>query len=201
MANNVDQYKSQVLAKIDRLLTEFAEGKVSREQFHAIYEHYNNQLNLAESLDQSANEPADENTPGATIAIRHAHMGKALGMMIYHNKSGTFVDTLGDFDVETSALAPTLNDFSLMMDAGEFIDRRVLKQRDQRWLLFAPGKFTTAIVLFHHEPSPQQMREVERLHHDFEQANAAALRTSGRVNNGRLAYPFIIILQKKLKLT
>lgn len=199
MTNNVDQYKTRVMDKIDRLLTEFAEGKVSREQFHAIYEHYNNQLNLAESLNVATDEAGD-GTPGATIAIRHAHMGKALGMMIYHNKSGTFVDTLGDFDVETAALAPTLNDFSLLMDAGEFIDRRVLKQRDERWLLFAPGKFTTAIVLFHHEPSPQQMREVERLHHDFEQANASALSTTGRVNNGRLAYPFVIILQKKLKL-
>ncbi|MCA9904674.1 MAG: hypothetical protein KC547_12540 [Anaerolineae bacterium] len=200
MSSQAEQYKSRVIEKIDRLLTEFAEGRVSREQFHAIYEHYNNQLNLAESLDIPTGNSEDPNAPGATIAIRHAHMGKALGMMIYHNKSGTFVDTLGDFDIETSALAPTLNDFSLMMDAGEFIDRRVRKHRDERWLLFAPGKYTTAIVLFHHEPSPQQMREVERLHHDFELANAASLRTAGRVNNGRLAYPFIIILQKKLKL-
>ena len=200
MSERAAEYKAQVLAKIDRLLSEFAEGKVSREQFYAIYEHYNKRLALAESLDSADADVNLDGSPGATIAIRQAHMGKALGMVIYHSKSGTFVETLGEFDVPPVHMASTLNDFALMMETDRLIDRRVLKLPDSRWLLFCAGKFTTVVVLFHHEPSPQQMREVERLHHDFEQANVYPLRTAHAVDSSALAYPFVVILQQKLKL-
>ncbi len=200
MSGRAAEFKAQVLTKIDRLLSEFAEGKVSREQFYAIYEHYNNRLALADSLDTEGADVNLDGTPGATIAIRQSLMGKALGMVIYHSRSGTFVETLGEFDVPTTYLAATLNDFALMMEAERLIERRVLKLPDSRWLLFCAGKFTTVVVLFHHEPSPLQMREVERLHHDFELANVYPLRTANAVDSSALAYPFVVILQQKLKL-
>lgn len=199
MSDRVAAYKSQVLEKIDRLLTEFAEGKVSREQFHAIYEHYSNQLAMVEQMDRPGADLGLDGVPGATIAIRQAHMAKALGLIIYHNKSGKFVETLGDFDIQPAVMAATLNDFTHMMDAQQYIDRRVLKLPDNRWLLFAAGRYTTVVSVFHHEPAPQQMREVERLHHDFEMANAGPLNGNGNIDKNVLAYPFVIILQKKLK--
>jgi hypothetical protein len=199
MTDRVTAYRSQVLEKIDRLLTEFADGKVSREQFHAIYEHYSNQLALAEQIDQPGADMRLDGVPGATVAIRQAHMGKALGLIIYHNRSGKFVETLGDFDVPPSVMSPTLNDYTHMMEAQQFIDRRVVKLQEHRWLLFAAGRYTTVVSVFHHEPSPQQMREVERLHHDFELANASALDVPGILDSSSLAYPFLVILQKKLK--
>jgi hypothetical protein len=192
-----NEARTQVLDKIDRLLTEFAEGKVSREQFHAIYEHYNSQLMLIEQL-SSAGGGADGTPHGETIAIRQKHMGKALGLIIYHNKSGIYVDTLGDFDLPPSVLSPTLNDFSLLMESGQLIDRRVLKLPDHRWLLFAAGRYTSVVTLFHHEPSPLQIREIERLHHDFESANQAVLKTTQTIHAGSLVYPFLVFLQSKI---
>jgi hypothetical protein len=187
------------LDKVDRLLSEFAEGKVSREQFHAIYEHYSNQLQMVDQLDspEVTGHTADET--GTTIAIRAAHMGKALGLMIYHNKRGTFVDTLGEFDIPPSTLSPTLNNFTSMMESKQLIDRRIIKQPDNRWLMFAAGRYTTVVSLFHHEPSAIQIREVERMHHDFELANESALKGSSVIDNNALAYPFVVMLQKKLK--
>jgi hypothetical protein len=199
MSERAGIYRAQVLEKIDHLLTEFAEGKVSREQFHAIYEHYSNQLALVEQMDRPGADLGLDGVPGATIAIRQAHMAKALGLIIYHNKSGKFVETLGEFDIQPGVMAQTLNDFSTMMDAQQYIDRRVVKLPDRRWLLFAAGRFTTVVSVFFHEPSPQQMREVERLHHDFEMANATALGSSIAIDKNALAYPFVVILQKKLK--
>jgi hypothetical protein len=199
MANDTEKLRSQVLEKIDKLLTEFGEGKVSREQFHAIYEHYNNRLNLIEQMGGSETAPAGDIEPGGTIAIRQKHMGKALGLIIYHHKSAMFVDTLGDFDVAPSLLSPTLNDFSQLAESGQLIDRRVLKLADQRWLLFAAGRYSTVATLFHHEPSALQIREIERLHHDFETANASALRHNYAVNKNSLAYPFLVFVQSKLK--
>ena len=199
MANNPEQFRKQVLEKIDKLLTEFGEGKVSREQFHAIYEHYNNRLNLIEQMNSAEAVPTGELEQGGTIAIRQKHMGKALGLIIYHHKSAMFVDTLGEFDVPPSLLSPTLNDFSLLAESGQLIDRRVIKLPDQRWLLFAAGRYSTVATLFHHEPSALQIREIERLHHDFETANAPALRQSYAVNKSNLAYPFLGFVQGKLK--
>jgi hypothetical protein len=199
MANDTEKFRSQVLAKIDKLLTEFGEGKVSREQFHAIYEHYNNRLTMIEQMGGAESVAAGDIEQGGTIAIRQKHMGKALGLIIYHHKSAMFVDTLGDFDVAPSLLSPTLTDFSLLAESGQLIDRRVLKLPDQRWLLFAAGRYSTVATLFHHEPSALQIREIERLHHDFETANAPALRHGYAVNKSSLAYPFLVFVQSKLR--
>jgi hypothetical protein len=201
MVNRSEEYRTKILDKVDRLLSEFAEGKVSREQFHAIYEHYSNQLQMIDQLDSSEPEIPGQDATGATIAIRQAHMGKALGLMIYHNKRGTYVDTLGEFDVPPSALSPTLNNFTALMETGQLIDRRVIKLGDNRWLLFAAGRFTTVISLFLHEPAAVQIREVERMHHDFELANETVLKGASVIDNTTLAYPFVVMLQKKLRKT
>lgn len=212
----MDALRSTIHSKISHVLTEFADGNLSREQFHAIYEHYSSQLNMvdeavamAENADNGSSVDGGGFTtngagsllhakPGDTIAIRHAHMGKAVGLVIYHNKSGMFVETLGQFDVPPSRIAPTLNDFSTLMDTKRLIDRRIEKIGMKQWLLFAAGKFTTVVTLFHNEPSPLQNREIERLHHDFEIANEVQL-MNGRVDPSKLAYPFLVFIQQKLK--
>ena len=125
-------------------------------------------------------------------------MGKAVGMTIYNNRSGTLLETLGDFEVPPDKLAPILNDFSLMMESGKLVEREVRKIGAKQWLLFAAGRFTTVVTLFHNEPSEQQSREIERLHHDFELANRWFLR-SGETDKTKLAYPFMTFVQKKIK--
>jgi hypothetical protein len=190
-SENTQQLKGQLQLKVQKLLTEFAEGKISREQFHVIYARYNDQMH---ALEQGL---AVVSSPGETIGIRQAHMGKAVGLAIYHNKSGTFVDTLGQFDVPPQQIAPILNDYTQMMAEQRFTERRVVQVGDNAWLVFAPGKFTTVITLFYKEPSVQQGLEIERLHHDFEFANATALSTL-QIDKTRLAYPFLVFVQQKL---
>ncbi len=190
--------KREIQTKIQTVLAEFADGTLSREQFHAIYAHYSAQLSFLESAINQDNDGKPASKPNETIAIRTSHMGKAIGMVIYHNKSGMFVETLGAFDVPPSRIAPTLNDFSTLMDTNKLIDRRVEKIGMKQWLLFAPGKTTTVVTLFQNEPSPHQNREIERLHHDFEVANQALL-AGGRVDPSKLAYPFMVFIQQKLK--
>lgn len=198
--SRTETLKNDIQRKIQTVLAEFADGTLSREQFHAIYAHYSNQLTI---LEAALNLPVSDDTqpvgkPNETIAIRTSHMGKALGLVIYHHKSGMFVETLGQFDVPPSRLAPTLNDFSLMIETNKLIDRRVEKIGMKQWLMFAPGRYTTIVTLFHNEPSPHQIRELERLHHDFEVANTSHLAVS-RVDPSKLAYPFLVFVQQKLK--
>ena len=197
-SDKIAVYKAQAQAKIDDLLEEFAEGKINREQFHALYAHHNAKLKLAEQAQEKDDPDVVDLSPGqTTYAIRQAHMAKAVGLMIYHNKSGMYVDTIGYFDIPPSRVAPILNDFSELMQGNRLIDRRVERITDKGWLLFAAGTFTTVVTLFQNEPSSAQSREIERLHHDFEVANHGQL-TQSRIDASRLAYPFLVFIQQKL---
>lgn len=194
----IEAFKAQVQAKIETLLAEFADGKLNREQFHNIYAHYSNQITLAnQALMEDSSKAVDDARAGHTIAIRQTYMGKAMGLVIYHNKSGTMIETLGEFDVPPQYIAPVLNDFSQLMDSRQFIERRVVQVDEKRWLLFAAGRFTTVVTLFQNEPSQHQSREIERLHYDFEVANEAFI-ANGRADRNKLAYPFMVFVQQKL---
>lgn len=199
--DRIEIIRTQTQNKIDSLLTEFSEGKINREQFHAVYAHHNARLKLAEIALVMDDDSLLAGAPGETLAIKQAHEAKAIGLMIYHNRSGMYVDTLGSFDVSSARIAPILNDFSMLMDSNELIDRRVEKIDSRHWLLIAAGEYTTVVTLFHNEPSAQQSREIERLHHDFEIANRHYL-NGKHVEVGQsahLAYPFLVFIQQKLR--
>lgn len=191
-------FKEEVEGKIRSLIEEFAEGKISREQFHVIYERYNAQLSIATHALLSGNPEAVSMASFGppTLNIREAHMARALGLMIYHNRSGKALETLGDFSIDVKRISPILNDITAMMEAGKLIERRVEKLGEKSWVLFAAGDHTTVITEFSNQPSDQQNRELERLHHDFETANRAQVE-SDNVNTDRLAYPFLVFIKKK----
>lgn len=200
-ATKVRAFKAQVQDKIQKLLTEFAAGAISREQFHVIYERYTSQLSIADMALRSNSPDAvigvvQDGPP--TVAIKEATMGKAIGMVIYNNRTGTLLETLGEFNISPAKLAPILNDFSMMMDSGQLVEREIRMIGPRQWLLFAAGKNTTVVTLFRHEPSEVQMREIERLHHDFEEANRAFF-SKGHVDANKLAYPFLVFVQKKIR--
>ena len=195
--DRIEVFKVQTQSKIEHLLAEYAEGKINREQFHAVYAHHNAQLKLAEQALQTDDPNMVAGAQGQTIMIKQAHMAKAIGLMIYHNKSGMYVDTLGAFEIPAARIAPILNDFSMMMEGNRLIDRRVEKLAEHEWLLIAAGNYTTVVTLFHNEPSSAQSREIERLHHDFEVANGRQL-SGNRVDASHLAYPFLVFVQQKL---
>jgi len=198
--NKAELFKATVEEKIEKLIADFSAGQISREQFQAIYERYNSQLDLANQAIFGINPDALGNaeTGPSTIAVRNALMGKATGMVIYHNSSGRILETLGDFEVEVSRLSKTLDDISMQMDEGKLIDRRVEKLASGNWLTFAAGKYTTIVTVFHNEPSEMQNREIERLHHDFEQANSGFI-SKEYVDSSKLAYPFLVFIRKKFK--
>jgi len=193
-------FKEGLETKIRGLIEEFAEGKISREQFHVIYEKYNAQLEIANHALMTGNPDAVSIAQGGppTIAIRDAHMGKAMGLLIYHNNSGQVLETLGDFSVPVSSISQVLNDITQLLMGGKYIERRVVKIKEKQWLMFAAGDFTTVVTEFLHQPSEVQNREIERLHHDFEEANRPALQKE-QVNTSKLAYPFLVFIRKKIK--
>lgn len=192
--------KAQVESKIQALLKEFSDGTLNREQFNMLYERYSGQLSLAQQAIASGSEAMSSAAQGgqSTIAIKQEHMGKAIGLVIYQNRTGVSIETLGDFDVSAYVISPVLNDFSRMMESQRLIEHRTIQLDDRRWLLFAGGRFTTVVTLFRNEPSPLQVREIVRLHNDFEIANAPLLE-KGHLDTKKMAYPFVVFVQQKLK--
>ncbi|MEP6988146.1 MAG: hypothetical protein ABI970_21260, partial [Chloroflexota bacterium] len=95
-------------------------------------------------------------------------------------------------------LSPILNDFTMMMQSGKSVERETRKISAKQWLVFAGGIFTTVVTLFRNEPSEAQCREIERLHRDFEEANRAFF-MSNMIDSTKLAYPFIVFVQRKVR--
>lgn len=193
-------FRMKVIDKIQALLNEFAEGKLNQEQFNVLYERYSGQLAMAQQALESGSAEAIKQVPGgkSTIALKEEYMGKAVGLVIYQNKTGAAIETLGDFEVSAFVISPILNEFTRMMESHEAIPPRVEKLKDKRSLLFTGKGYTTVVTLFHNPPSPLQIQEIERLHQDFETANAALLE-KGLPDSKKMAYPFIVFVQQKLK--
>ncbi len=187
-------FKTSLLDKIQALLDEFAEGKINRDQFHALYERYNNRLQIVDHAILTGNPDAVEiaETGPSTLEVREETEGKALGLVIYHNAKGALIETLGSFNVPTPRVLPALLEF---VRAPQ--ENRTVRAGENQWLLFVGGRFTTVVTLFKNEPSRIQVREIERLHRDFENANHHAFE-SGAVDAKTLGYPFVAFVQRKL---
>lgn len=193
----IHAFQADIQRKIRNLLTEFGEGKISNEQFNILYERFNNQLEMAlQVLDGES--PRSEGSDVSTIAIKKATTGKAVGLAVYHHKSGTIIETLGSFDLSPETISPTLNEFSKKLEERSFIEPVTRKLSSGTWVVFMARNFTTAIVMFKNEPAPAQIRELERLLHDFEEANHANLNKMN-VDRETLAKPFIGFVLRKLK--
>ncbi|MEM9951272.1 MAG: hypothetical protein AAF846_06725 [Chloroflexota bacterium] len=192
----VREFQADIQRKIRNLLAEFGSGQLSNEQFNILYERYNNQLEMALQVLDGQSKPKQDNDM-STIAIRHATTGKAIGLSIYHHKSGTIIETLGNFDLSAEIISPTLNEFSKKLEERAFIEPVTRKLTSGMWLIYMARHYTTAIVLFKNEPAPAQIRELERLLHDFEEANHNFLKQM-TVDSSKLAKPFIGFVRKKL---
>jgi hypothetical protein len=194
-----EAFKAKVESKIQNLIAEFSEGQISREQFNLLYDRYNGQLSIAnEALaenDMRALNEVENSVP--TIFVKEATAGKATGMAIYHHRSGQIIEALGDFDVPVAQLTPVLNEIVGKIEADEFIEPKSVHIEREHWVLFESRKYTTIITLFQNEPSALQIREMQRLHHDFEVANQRFLATD-EVDTKSLGYPFLAIVQKSL---
>ena len=191
------QFKATIEAKIQGIVAEFAEGKISKGQFQILYERYSSRLDIANHALMTGTPEAITIAQGGppTIAVRGASMGKAMGMIVYHNKSETVVETLGKFDVSAAKFFPTLKQINLALEQNRLVEQRTEKVDDRNWLVFFTGKFTTLVTLFRNEPAPVQMREIERLHHDFEKANNLLLQKHDIIAD-ELAYPFVIFVEQ-----
>ncbi len=197
IVNEALTYKENVESKVDRIVGEFADGKISHEQFQMIYDHYSNQLHLAEQAIETGDMTslvASRNF-NRTIDVRNAYSARAQGAMIYHHANKRMIETLGKIDVPYILMEPMLRRFGQLISQEKFVDRYMEKITPQQWIVYAPGRLTTLVVQFEHEPSQTILAEAERVHRHFERANATVL-AKDNFDSRHLVYPFSAMVKK-----
>jgi hypothetical protein len=177
--------------KMAEVATEFANGKINRAQFNAIYSRYNEQRQITERLlernpkSQAWKQVVKE---GHTSFLRQHYQAHLLSYALYDNASSMPLYSAGGFKIDTDLLVPMLSSFraatSEMFGGG----LKSTEIEGGRWLVFIPGSFTTSIILFSREPSDRQLDLMQDMHRDFERANHQILET-GVHSRDELVFP------------
>ena len=192
------QFITEVYQKMSRIAEEFASGEINRSQFHRLYNRYQRQIMtvsqmIAES-DPSGWKDAISSDE-STLHIRKKFESRAVGISIYNNNSGMPLETIGEFSIDPELIVPMLSSYRAATAEIFQAGVRSTEMENGSWLCFMSGAYTTLIVLFSVEPSNNRITMLDRMHRDFEVANAEFLE-QGFANSDELAYPFYSFIKQ-----
>lgn len=178
--------------KMETIAAEFADGKINRAQFNAMYSRYSEQRVIIQRLIERNPESKAwkqvVNNAGHTTFLRQRFEAQPLYYVVFRHDSLVALNTGGKAQPSMEILTPVLKGLWAMPNrpsAG--LARKLIKDHDQ-WLVLAVGKYTVTVVIFLLEPSSAQATLVRDLHQDFERANQAALaRQTARLE--RMVFP------------
>jgi hypothetical protein len=171
------EYINRVREKLDRLVEDFAKGRVNRAQFEELYSHYQEERQVVERLMTS--RPSSDAwrlavTEGQSVGIRRRLAARVLGYAVYANHDETPLRVYGEFaSLNEKWVAPLLEKMrsDKLFTVGSFDTG----SEGASCLCAVSGKFTTLLALFTTEPAGIQLQSLEDLHSHFEQANHRVL--------------------------
>jgi seryl-tRNA synthetase len=177
--------------KMEAVADEFAQGKINRAQFNALYKRYSEQRTIIERLlERNPDSEAWKQVigvKGQTGFLRHHFEAQTLYFTVYHRSSPQPIMVGGKQPPENHLITPLLKSVWLLKDRPKLaLGRRQIGETN--WLLLAVGDYAATAVMFSLEPSNAQARLVRDLHADFERANQAAL-TRGWIVPERMVFP------------
>lgn len=184
-------YLKTVSDKMMKLAEDFAAGHVNRVQFEELYRHYVKERAAVEKMMQSRPaSPAWKGvvTAGESMMIKRKHAAQPLGYAIYLNANNMPLRNVGDVRVDSGLLASTLSSYRSATSEMFRSGLHSVEVESGRWVCFAPGMYTTLLVLFTAEPAHLQMEMLEQLHSHFERANQPTLE-AGILDASKLVYP------------
>jgi hypothetical protein len=193
MLASFETMRADIQSKISTLIADLSAGKISNEQFDLIYGRYRYRLSVADKLIEEEGVELNSFNTGDLLRGMQA---RPVGLSLYHHGSGLTIETQGHFDLPSSVTSPTLNDLSLNVEWRILTDPVIKKLGDYVWITFMARHYTTLMILFRNEPSRLQIRQMERLQHDFEESNKRVL-SRRVVNLLQLARPFKGYIQER----
>jgi hypothetical protein len=170
---------------------EFAQGKINRAQFHAIYNRYSEQRRIIEELlarDPGSTAWQHAARPGHTTFLRQHFTARVLFFALFPIGQTRAIVHHGKQTPRAKDMLPVLRALpDLLKERGTLAPAR--KPVDGgHWLVIVPGRYTVSMVLYSLEPAREQIHKVADLHSDFEQANIHALQR-GEFRPRRLVFP------------
>ncbi len=164
--------------KMEVIADEFAQGKINRAQFNAMYKRYSEQRTIIERLlERDPNSTAWRQViglNGQTGFLRHHYEAQPLYFCVYRHQEFAPILTGGKHKPSETQIKPVLSlVWSMPNRPKNGLGRKPIDEN--HWLILACGDFSVTVVMFSQEPSNAQARLVRDLHADFERANQAAL--------------------------
>ncbi|NDJ59703.1 MAG: hypothetical protein GYB67_01180 [Chloroflexi bacterium] len=177
--------------KMEQIADEFAQGKINRAQFNAMYKRYSEQRTIIERL-LERNPDTDAwrqviSVPGQTGFLRTHFQAEPLYYIIYRHSSDQPIISGGSEPADPAQILPALNKIWQTPNRPRVgLGRKPLPH--EQWLVLAIGEHAATGVVFSKEPATAQARLVRDLHADFERANQAAL-ARGWIVPERMVFP------------
>jgi len=186
--------------KTARVAAEFANGKINRAQFVALYAHYNEKRIIIERLlERDPNTQAWQSvaSDGQTTFLRQHYASRVLSYAIYfHDKLQPLI-TQGQPSLPEDITFKILTAIRLVRRSQRTLSAQRKQIDESHWAVFIPAEFTTAIAMFWLEPSARQVILVQDLHHDFERANHALL-VRGIQDSEQYVFPHRALFEEAL---
>ncbi len=185
--------------KMARVAEEYAQGKLNRAQFHAIYQRYKEQRDITEAMIQrDPKTGAWQNVvqPGLTGFLRRHFESQVISYTIYHIARQQLIVRTGRFQLPENQVLPILGRLQKLIVAAQQpprLARRKLK--DDRFVVLAPGMLTVSIVVFSIEPAVAQLEMIQDVHRDFERANLQLLQQE-RFNPREMVFPHRALFER-----
>jgi hypothetical protein len=177
--------------KMELVADEFAEGKINRAQFNAVYKRYSEQRTIIERMVER-NPDTDAwkhvlGVKGQTGFLRSHYEAQTLYYVVYRHNRYEPITAEGNPPSNVNAILTALNRVWAMPSRPPLgLGRKAID--DNHWLILATGAHAATAIVFSLEPSIAQARLVRDLHADFERANHAAL-SRGWIQPDHMVFP------------
>lgn len=189
--NDPQRAMASLRRRMQAVVDEFAQGKINRAQFNAVYGRYSEQRTIIERLlERNPQTEAWKQviaTRGQTGFLRTQYQAQPLYYALHLHHDSAPLTTGGSRAPDPAITLPLLRlIWSMPQRPQQGLGRKALPTGE--WLILATGEFAATLVVFSLEPSIAQARLVRDLHFDFERANGGAI-ARGITAPERMVFP------------
>ena len=163
--------------KMENVANEFANGKINRAQFNAMYGRYDEQRMIIERLverNPDSNAWQQVARPGHTSFLRDHFTARCLYYVIFRLSWPRPLMMGGEQQPNLQTIEPALSAL-INMDKRPRTGLARKALTSGQWLVLALGEHAVTFGVFNLEPATAQLNRMRDLHNDFERANQKAL--------------------------
>jgi hypothetical protein len=168
----------RVREKTAQIAVEFANGKLNRAQFAAMYARYNEVRTVIEKLiSNNPNSKAWQNVarPGVTTFLRQHFQAQVQSYAVYAYDRAEPMLTQGTPDIPPETISQILRALKVYIPAKGVPGPAGKGLDNGKWVTIVPGQLTVTLVLYSLEPSATQVTLIQDMQRDFERANHISL--------------------------